>query len=97
MAIFSKERKSDNFELHNSLKLSVMNIQGLRLNFVDCESFLGSNSPEILALCETNLDNSIDSGSFFVRGYLPFIQKDSTTHMHGLTVYLKKELLFTGY
>ena len=74
-----------------------MNIEGLRLNFVGCESFLGSSSPEILALCETNLDSSIDSGSFFVRGYLPFIQKDPTAHMHGLTVYVKKGLLFTGY
>ena len=36
-------------------------------NFVDCESFLESNSPDILALCETNLDDSIDSGNFSVR------------------------------
>ena len=64
------------------------------MNFVDCQSFLESNSPEILALCETNLDNSIDSGNFFVRGYLPFIQRDSSTHMHGLTVYVKEGLPF---
>ena len=76
----------DNFELHNSLKLSFPNIQGLCPNFVDCESFLESNSPDILAVCETNLDNSIDSGNFSVRGYLPLIQKDSSTHMHGLAV-----------
>ena len=42
----------------------------------------------------TNLDYSIDSGSFFVRGYLPLIQKDSSIHMHGLTVYVKKGLSF---
>ena len=24
-----------------------------------------------------------------MRGYIPLIQKDSTTHMHGLTVYVK--------
>ena len=66
------------------------------MNFVDCESFLESNSPEILALCETNLDNSIDSGNFSVRGYLPLIQKDSSTHMHGLTVYVKEGLPFAG-
>ena len=64
------------------------------MNFVDCESFLESNSPEILALCETNLDNSIDSGNFSVRGYLPLIQKDSSTHMRGLTVYIKEGLPF---
>ena len=73
MAIFLKARKPDNLELDNSLKLSFTNIQGLRLNFVDCESFLESNSPDILALCETNPDDSIDSGNFSVRGYLPLI------------------------
>ena len=94
MAILSKACKLDNFESHNSLKLSFTNIWGLRSNFVDCESFLESNSPDILALCETNLDNSIDSGNFSVRGYLPLIRKDSSTHMHGLTVYVKEGLPF---
>ena len=82
MATLSKACKPDNFESHNSLKLSFTNIRGLRSNFVDCESFLESNSPDILALCETNLDDSIDSGNFSVRGYLPLIQKDSSTHIH---------------
>ena len=45
------------------------------MNFVDCESFLKSSSTDIIALYETNLDGSIDSGNFFVRGYLPLIQK----------------------
>ena len=74
--------------------LSFTNIRGLRSNFVDCESFLESNSPDILALCETNLDDSIDSGNFSVRGYLPLIRKDSSTHMHGLAVYVKEGLRF---
>ena len=87
MTILSKACKPDNFESHNSLKLSFMNIRGLRSNFVDCESFLESNSPDILALCETNLDDSIDSGNFSVRGYLPLMRKDSGTHMHGLAVF----------
>ena len=86
MTILSKACKPDNFESHNSLKLSFTNIRGLRSNFVDCESFLESNSPDILALCETNLDDSIDSGNFSVRGYLP--------HMHGLAVYVKEGLPF---
>ena len=94
MAILSKGCKSDNFEPHNSLKLSFTNIRGLRSNFVECESFLESNSPDILALCETNLDDSIDSDNFSVRGYLPLIQKDSITHMHGLAVYVKEGLPF---
>ena len=92
MTILSKACKPDNFKSHNSLKLSFTNIRGLRSNFADCESFLESNSPDILALCETNLDDSIDSGNFYVRGYLPLIQKDSGTHMHGLAVYVKEGL-----
>ena len=43
-------------------------------------------------LCETNVDGSIDSGNFFMRGYLPLIQKDSSTHMHDLAVYVKEGL-----
>ena len=84
MPILSKGCKPDKFQLHKSLKVSFTNNQGLCLIFFDCESLLESNSPDILALCETNLDNSIDSGNFSVRGYLPLIQKDSTTHMHVL-------------
>ena len=55
MTILSKACKPDNFESHNCLKLSFTNIRGLRSNFVDCESFLESNPPDILALCETKL------------------------------------------
>ena len=64
------------------------------MKFVDCEYFLESNSPDILALRETNLHDSIDSGNFSVRGYLCVIRKDCSTHMHGLTVYVKEELPF---
>ena len=94
MIILSKACKPDYFELHNSLKLSFTNIQGFHSNFVDCESFLESNSPDILALCETNLDDSIDSGNFSVRDYLPLIQNGSSCHMHGLAVYVKEGLPF---
>ena len=62
------------------------------MNFVDCQSFLESNSSEILVLCEANQDQSIDSGNFTVRGYLILIRKDSSTHMHGLAVYVKEGL-----
>ena len=77
-----------------TIKLSFTNIRGLRSNFADCESFLESNSPDILALCETNLDDSINSGNFSVRGYLPLIRKDSRTHMDDYTVYVKEGLPF---
>ena len=71
-----------------------MNVCSLHLNFVECQSFLESNSPAILAVCETNLDDSIDSGNFSVMGYIPLIQKNSITYMHGLAVYLKEGLIF---
>ena len=76
MALLSKGCKPDNFEPHNSLKLSFTSFLGLCSNFVERESFLESNSPDILALCKANLDDSIDSGNFFVIGYLPLIRKD---------------------
>ena len=82
MVILLKACKPDNFELHKALKLSFTDNQGLCLNFVDYESFLESNSPDILALCDTNHNDSIDSGNFSVRGYLLLIQKDSSTYMH---------------
>ena len=94
MAILSKVWKPANFELYNSLKLSFKNNRGLCSNFVDCKSFFESNSPNILALCETKLDDSIDSGNFSARGYLHLIRKDSSTHMHGLAVYVKEGLPF---
>ena len=70
-----------------------MNIQGLRSNFVDWESFLESNSPDILTLCETNLDDSVDSGNFSER-LSSFNWKDFGTHLHGLAVYVKERLPF---
>ena len=90
MALLSKGCKPGNFEPHNSLKLSFTNIWGLRSNFFECDSFLESNSPDIVALFETNLNGSINSGNFFVRGYLPLILNDSITHMYGLAVYAKE-------
>ena len=61
----------DNFESHNSLELSFTNIRGLCSNFVDHELFIELNSPDIIAPCETNLDESIDCDNFSLRGYLP--------------------------
>ena len=94
MAILLKGCKPDKFEPHNSLKLSFTNIRDLPSNIVEYESFLESNSPEILTLCETKLDDSINSGNFSMRGYLPLNRKDSITHMHGLAIYEKEGLPF---
>ena len=94
MAKLSKACKADNFVSHNSLRLSFTNIRGLRSNFVDCESFLELNSPDILVLVlETNLNYSTDSGNFCVKIY-PLIREDSSIHMHHLAVYIKEGLPF---
>ena len=47
----SKACKQDNFELHNSLKLSFANICGLYLNFVDCESLSLNQTLLTLLFC----------------------------------------------
>ena len=73
-------------------KLNCISRKNLDSTFI--EIFTSSNSPDILALCETNLDNSIDSGNFSVRGYLPLIQKDSGTHLHDLAVYVNEGVPF---
>ena len=79
MVILLKGCKPDIFKPHNSLELSFTNIRGLRSNFVEFE---------------TNLNDTIDSGNFFVRDCLLLIRKDSITHMNGLAVYVKERLLF---
>ena len=93
MQSHASPERACNFESRNSLKRSFTNIQGLCLYFVECESFLESNSPDIV-LCATNVNDSIDSGNFYVTGYLPFIWKDSISHMLGLAVYVKEGLPF---
>ena len=47
-----------------------------------------------MALCETILSDSVDSGNFSVRGYLHLIRKDSTTHMYVLAVHVKEGIPF---
>ena len=61
---------------------------------VDAYLFLLFSDLTCLALCETNLDDSIDSGNFSVRDNLPLIQTDYITLMHGLVVYVKEGLPF---
>ena len=94
MTMLLKGRKPDKFESHISLKLSFTSIRGLCSNFVECESFVKSSSPDILALFETNLDDLIDFDNLSVRSFLSVIQKDSVTHMYGLSVCMKEGLPF---
>ena len=67
MPLSFKGQKRDNFGLHNPLRHSFTRIWGLGSNFVECECFLELNSPEILAVCETNLDDSIYCDNFSMR------------------------------
>ena len=104
MAVLLKGCKPYNFEPYNSLKHNFKNIRSLRSKFVVYESFPASNSPEILALCETKLDDSIYFCNFSLSVCLCvcvcvcvasfFFQKDSVTPMHSLPVYLREGLPF---
>ena len=78
MSIFSKPKPVSKTS-PKPLSLAFTNIRGLRTNFSHVESFLTHTSPDILALCETNLNPSIDSGDFVVDGYLPINRKDSSS------------------
>ena len=60
MIILSKASNPDNFELHKSLKLNLRP----SFEFVNCESSLESNPPDILALCETNWMTQLILGIF---------------------------------
>ena len=85
MIILSKVREPDNNESQKkSLKLSFFYIWSFYSSVVGCESFLESNSPNFLALYETNFEEWIYLSNFFVRGYLPSLWMDSVTHMLGL-------------
>ena len=85
--------KPDKFESHNSLKLSFTNIRCLRSNFVGCESSLQPDSPDILALCERNLNESMVSSNFSVRRYFSLIGKDSITHIMAIKFMWRKDIL----
>ena len=72
MAILSRECKPDDFEPPNSLKLSFTNIC-VHSNFVECESFLESDSPDILAQYKTNLNDSIDGSVLDEKSYFKML------------------------
>ena len=74
MAILSKAYKTDNFEFHNSLKLSFTNIQGLRRIFFIANLSLNQTLLTFL-LCvrQTWMTQLILVIS--LRGYLPLIER----------------------
>ena len=93
MVILLKACKPDNFESYNSLKLSLANIWGLGSNFVDVN--LSSNHFSWHSCSMWDKPEWLNcSSNFSVRGYLPLIWKDSSTHIHGCAVYVKEGLPF---
>ena len=90
MVILSKGCKPHNFESHISLICDVIQITFIQILLILNISL--NQTLDVLALPETDQDDWIDSGNLSVKGYLPIIQKDSSTHMHGLAVYVKEGL-----
>ena len=97
MVIFLKGHKPDNFDSHNSLKVSFTNIRGLLSSFVEYESFLESNSPDVLGLFETNLD-STDYGNFTILGltlYLLYINDLPDDVICNIAIYADDTTLYS--
>ena len=97
MVILSKGQKDINRITVNHTPLSnFTNIQGLSSNFAECESFVESNFPDILALCEKKLEWLNWFWQFLFEGLSSFnlllicmdkgFWKVSVTHMHGFAV-----------
>ena len=94
MTMLLKGCKPDNFECDNSLKLSFISIRGLHSNFVECESFLESNSPDTLLMWDKLA---------WLNWFWQFLCERLTCfkpkgfcycHMHVLAVYVKEGLPF---
>ena len=67
MAIMSRFTRPGTPKSHTYLKVSYTNIRGFCSNFLHCESYLETNSPDILALSETNLEDAVDSNSLLLK------------------------------
>ena len=90
IVILSKGRKPDKFESQLKFeKQKVENLWNLALPIFEFNI-------DILALCETNLDDSIGSGDFSVRGYLPTIRKDSVSRSWSYCLWEEKVSFCTG-
>lgn len=64
-------------------------IYDTRTDFCRLESFLMKRSPDISALCETNLNSSTAAiNEFSVLGYFPLKWKYSRIHVHDLGIYI---------
>lgn len=57
LIVSNAEKNIRNYKVFCIL-LCLISIQDIQSDFIACESFPESNSPDIFALCETNLENS---------------------------------------
>ena len=97
MTMLSKGSKPDNYEPHNFLKIFADIYKYLQPSFIFCcESFLESNSPGILALCETNLIDSQLILEIWWRSYLPLIQKDYYSYAWSCSLCERRTSICTG-
>ena len=98
MAINSKP-KPGNQKSPKPLKIAYTNVRGIRSNWNQVEAFAHRSTPDIFALCETNLNPLVsDSDVSLVKyGYLPVekYRKDSSINMHGLIIYVRDNLPIT--
>ena len=95
MAILSKACKPDNFELHNSLKLSFTNIRVFVRILLTVNLSLNQTLLTFLLCVRQTWMTQLISGNFSVIGYLPLIRKDSSTHIRKFCRFL---LMFsTGF
>ena len=86
MAILSKAYKPDNFELHDSLELSFMSIWGFIQLLLIANLSLNKTLLTFL-LCARQ--------TYMIQLILAISQWEvSSTHMHGLAVYVKEGLSF---
>ena len=90
MVIFSKVPQPDTFESRSFLKLNLNNIWSLRSNFIGNESYLKPTYSDILALYETNIEESIYYSNLSARGFLHLIWKNSVSHVHRIAVYVER-------
>ena len=99
MAILSKGYKPNNFESHNSLKLSSTNIQGHRSKFYWIWIFPWFQLSWYSCFMWDKFGWLNWFSQFLCEGFifnLPLIRKDSVTHMHGLPCSLWQAFLLNG-
>ena len=79
----------------NNLKILHLNVNGLRNKLHEVTAILCKHSPDILAITESRLDQSIPDGQIVLDGY-NFLRSDRlTSNGGGLVIYFKLEFSFS--